>query len=89
MWWGRWDVRVGSWGGRSGKGGDAILKTVEGRVEADGVDGENQTWGMRGKGRSVEGMIGGEGGAAFQRRRRRRRRPEAAAVAAGRQHTGI
>ena len=42
-----------------------------------------------GKGRSVEGMIGGDGGAAFRWRRRRRRRPEAAAVAAGRQHAGL
>ena len=41
-------------------------------------------WGMSGMGRSVKGMIGGDGGAAFWRRW-----PEAAATAAaaaGRQH---
>ena len=50
-----------------------------------GVDEGRQKWGMRGEGeRSVEGMIGGDGGAAFWRRRQRWRRPVAAA--AGWQH---
>ena len=58
-------------------------RSVNGKMEICRGDGGKQM-GMSGKGRSVEGMIGGDGGAAFWRRR-----PEAAATAAaaaGRQH---
>ena len=76
--------KIGRGGKCSSRNRDGKTSYVDGKMEIGRSWRREADVGMSGMGRSVEGMIRGDGGAAFWRRRRRWRRPEAAA--AGRQH---
>ena len=81
--------KISRGGGKcSSRNRDGETRSVDGKMEIGRSWRREADVGMRGMERSVEGMIRGDGGAAFWRRRRR---PEAAATAAsaavaGRQH---